>query len=172
MESFLNWLGNHWASAGSLLIAALSAVFSGFALGQSRGQTKVFKRQAEAAEVQNALLQRQVEAQEAQIQSHPSDGLSSRSDIYVPPWVLRWHKGDTYELINGGNETEYNIQIEFPEPSFYDEAEWDSIGPRSSKTFLFAASLATPGRGVTVTWSRDPEGNDTHSWESPIPPKG
>lgn len=171
-QPFLQWLGSNWANAGSLIIATLSAVFAGFALGQNRGQTKVFKRQAEAAEIQNTLLERQVEMQEKQLQTRPGEVVTPRSDIYVPPWVLRWHKGDTYELVNGGNETEYHVKIDFPEHSANHGGEWDAIGPRSSKTFVFAATLATPGRDIVVSWSRDPEGTETHFWESPIPPKG
>lgn len=170
MESFVDWLSDNWSEIGSITVSVLAAVFAGFALGHSRGQRDASVRQAIAAESQVDLMRRQLVLAEQELELG-----SSRGTVlpYVPPWMVNWEKGDTYSIVNGGYETEYDVNVKLPPNSAVSpgvEFQIDSLDPRSSQPFMFAASLATPHREILISWSREP-GGERREWRGQIPRK-
>lgn len=170
MKPILDWLSVNWADLGSISVSVLAAIFAGFALGHSKGQRDAGTRQAIAAENQVALMRRQIELAEKELSS---SGNQNGALPYVPPWMINWEKGDTFSIVNGGFSTEYDIEVELPENAVAHPAQKFQIpelGARSSETFMFAASLATRGREIKISWSREP-GGERLSWKGVIPRK-
>ncbi|NCT90147.1 hypothetical protein GXB85_04160 [Cellulomonas sp. APG4] len=133
-------------------LAAL--IIAGLALLTAALSAVYTKRQADAAEEALALARQEAAR-------------------YPAPWNLVWVKGDTYGLVNGGDETVYDVTIEFPPHTFTrgDVDSVDRLSAGSTHTFLAAMSSATPHRNVTVSWSRQSDSDERHDWTAPLPAK-
>ncbi|WIV43060.1 hypothetical protein [Glutamicibacter nicotianae] len=167
VQPFVEWLAENWPDAGSLAIACAAAIFAGFSLGHTKSQRDSSVRQAIAAESQVDMMRRQNELLEQQITSGQSSSAGPAMP-YIPPWQVNWFKGDTFSLLNGGHSTEYDVSIEFPVHSVHRGGSWEKLGPRESATFMFVATLATPGRDITISWRRSP-GGELQTWKTQIP---
>src|SRR5690625_5226758 len=107
------WFGEHWESVIPMTISLFAAIFTGLTMKHAKSQRNSSKTQANAAEAQVEQMRRQNDLLEKQLQqSFVDTGLAVP---YVPPWSLKWHRGDTYELVNGGEERVYNVVIDFLE---------------------------------------------------------
>lgn len=91
---------------------------------------------------------------------------------YPAPWSLRWVKGDTYGLTNGGDQPVYDVELELP-PNSVTRGEIrrvDRLSAGSTHTFLVGLTMGSPHRDVTVTWART-SGGERHDWTGPLPAK-
>lgn len=177
VNEIIKWFGKNWDEVIPIAISALAAIFAGIALRHTKAQKEASQAQASSAQTQANAAEAQVEQMQRQNellakQLEQFENQTNQALPYVSPWSLKWHKGDTYELVNGGNEREYNVVIDFLEHEMFDKEQWEYIDPRSSKTFMYISTFGSPQRDVKITWSRDPEGKDKHSWEGLVPPKG
>ncbi|GAA1992576.1 hypothetical protein GCM10009718_32850 [Isoptericola halotolerans] len=88
---------------------------------------------------------------------------------YRAPWALRLLADESYELVNDGDESVFDVEITPPARAVvHGQRTVDRLAPGSSMSFFVATSLATDGRVISATWSRRP-GGDTHEWQRQLP---
>lgn len=99
-----------------------------------------------------------------------------RAAKYAPPWRLSWLKGDTYELLNDGDENAYGVEVDLgdlPWVKGKGEPQHDVIHARAPITFMTTRSFTGGSDVVTVTWHRAADLSDEpHTWRHPLPLKG
>lgn len=144
----------------ALLISAAAFVLSSWAAWNSHRQTNESRRQADAAEDQITMMREERATADAQ-----QEALDAR------PWRLSHYKGDTYELINIGSQTAYDISVAGgTRAQWYEAPENDQLTSGESATIIVAISLGSPSRKVTVRWATEP-GGEQKEMQLLLPPK-
>ncbi|KQR17212.1 hypothetical protein ASF78_07890 [Cellulomonas sp. Leaf334] len=156
-----------FVAGGALLVSILAALFTGVSLGYTRGQRDATVRQADAAEAQVVVMQRQVDLME-----QGAGGASVSQVPYVPPWsVIHSANRNGLRLINGGDETAHEVEVTFnpsPPENNASAMAWDKIEPHASVEFVVMRSFAWVPDTVNVRWRRVPGGEDLY-WTTPPP---
>lgn len=140
----------------------------GIAIASWLGSRRSAKQAAESAERSAAAAEATAEGIRRQ-----ADLAEAQATKYAPPWELRWRLGDTYSLVNTGDDTEYDVQIEIPDGIRVGKPpEPVDIDARSSATFWAFRLGGEPDETITVTWHHHPGRSDERrTWRHPLPPK-
>lgn len=142
----------------SLIVAIAALVISGLSAFFSFKQVK-------AAENQNAISKDSLKISEEQ-----TGIMRKNSEIpYVSPWRIEHVRGDTYVLINGGTDIEYDVHIEPPQPSIpRGSFDFKEFSPRSSESFMIILAMGAT-HDLTVSWRHDPDKQDRQEWHTVLP---
>jgi len=151
-----------WVGAVAAVAAAGAAV---------RAEHRAKKSAASAAsEAQRAITAAE---QSANAQQRLADLAEAAANKYVPPWTLQHRAGDTYEVVNAGDERVYDVTVS---GSCVNDGpkRTDYLDPKSSISFfgIHAGVGEDLDEGVTVMWRRTPESDgELHEWRNSLPPK-
>lgn len=159
------WDIPNWVSAACAVATAIGAAVSWWRSNIS----KAAKAEAERAKDDAA---RMVEAAERTASGvrQLADALNEANS--APPWVVRWRKGDTFELVNTGNTPAVDVHTEVDEDgAIFNPPPDGTIDAKSSAVFwCIRHSGSSLNVSIVVTWTR-PDGT-RRTWKGPIPPRG
>ena len=137
-------------TVAAFVVSVFALLVAAWALVYARQQASAVTEQSRIAAEQLALAKDQAEK-------------------YRVPWHFEWRGGDTYALVNGSDEIEYDVEIHAPEhTAFQLRSVGDIVHPRSSVVFLAAFTMASPGRSMRVTWRHRP-GGELFEWSDWLP---
>lgn len=164
----------------SLVVAILVAVGSVVGFMVNRGASK--QAEINAARALTASLERassQSDMAESLRQlSGRTTTLESVLDQYLPKraaaWDLRYLRGDSYELLNVGAASGYEVRVTSPNAVRLDVDAPDPVPELKqgeSVTVFAVGSMQTGTPTIRVEWRATPVSLDTESWSRPVPPK-
>ncbi|ERH32872.1 hypothetical protein QU668_04020 [Schaalia sp. HMT-877] len=159
------WDIPNWVSA---IFAALTGIGTLFAWLHANASKKA-KAEAERAKDEATRLVEAAERTASGVRQL-ADALNEANS--APPWVVRWRKGDTFELVNTGNTPAVDVHAEVDEDgeSFTPPPD-GTIDAKSSAVFWYSRHIGSPPNvNIVVTWTR-PDGA-RRTWKGPIPPRG
>lgn len=170
LSAIFQWLITNWDDFWPVLFAGVSALVAVLAYYKTVTQARQAKRQADAAEVHNELMQRQIDLAEGNLMPVRREGPNSEEPPpKVAPLVIRCIEQDLYEFINGGDRDIFDVTIWESTPEISD-LHWDYIRPGESDQFV-----CVPGnesRTIKVSWKPEPNSVNTFNWDVPVPLKG
>ena len=153
-----------WISAACAVLTLIGAAVSWL-------RSNVSKQAKAAAERARDEAQRTVEAAE-----QTAAGVQRLADTLAeansaPPWEVKWEKGDMYALVNTGNVTLRNVQVDVDtDDEIFRPPTTDTIDAKSSVVFMYSRNMGSGMNvGIVVTWT-DPDGTQ-RTWRHPIPQK-
>lgn len=153
-----------WVSAACAVLTLIGAAVSWF-------RSNVSKQAKAAAEIARDEAQRTVEAAE-----QTAKGVQRLADTLAeahsaPPWAVKWVKGDTYALLNTGNVTLRNVQVDIDtDNEIFTPPPVGPIDAKSSVVFMYSRHMGSGMNvGIVVTWT-DPD-DSQRTWRHPIPQK-
>lgn len=136
----------------ALILSAAAFVLSGWAAWNSHRQAEASQRQADTAEDQLAMMQKQ------------QDTLDAR------PWQLTHFSGSVYQLTNVGSLAAYDISVEGgAQVQWRTEPKDSKLGPGESAT-LIVTLQTTKNRRMTIRWATAP-GGETKETTQLLPPR-
>lgn len=154
------------------VVSAVCAVATAIGAALSWWRSNVSKKAKAEAERAKDDAARMVEAAE-----RTASGVQQLAEALgeansAPPWVVRWRKGDTFELVNTGNTPAVDVHAEVDEDgAVFIPPPDGTIDAKSSAVFWCTRhSGSSLNVGIVVTWTRSDGVRRT--WRGPIPPKG
>ena len=153
-----------WISAACAVLTLIGAAVSWL-------RSNVSKQAKAAAERARDEAQRTVEAAE-----QTAAGVQRLADTLAeanaaPPWEVKWEKGDMYALVNTGNATLTDVEVDIDtDNEIFRPPTTGTIDAKSSVVFMYSRHMGS-GMNVciVVTWTQ-PDGT-RRTWRHPIPRK-
>ena len=153
-----------WISAACAVLTLIGAAVSWL-------RSNVSKQAKAAAERARDEAQRTVEAAE-----QTAAGVQRLADTLAeanaaPPWEVKWEKGDMYALVNTGNATLTDVEVDIDtDNEIFRPPTTDTIDAKSSALFMYSRHHGSEMNvGIVVTWTQ-PDGT-RRTWRHPIPRK-
>lgn len=153
-----------WISAACAVLTLIGAAVSWF-------RSNVSKQAKAAAERARDEAQRTVEAAE-----QTAAGVQRLADTLAeanaaPPWEVKWEKGDMYALVNTGNATLTDVEVDVDtDNEIFRPPPAGPIDAKSSALFMYSRHHGSEMNvGIVVTWTQ-PDGT-RRTWRHPIPRK-
>lgn len=153
-----------WISAVCAVLTLIGAAVSWF-------RSNVSKQAKAAAERARDEAQRTVEAAE-----QTAAGVQRLADTLAeanaaPPWEVKWEKGDMYALVNTGNATLNDVEVDIDtDNEIFTPPPAGPIDAKSSALFMYSRHHGSEMNVcIVVTWTQ-PDGT-RRTWRHPIPRK-
>lgn len=153
------------------VIMAVCAVLTVVGAAVSWVRSNVSKQAKAAAERARDEAQRTVEAAE-----QTAAGVQRLADTLAeansaPPWEVKWEKGDLYALVNTGNATLNDVEVDIDtDNEIFTPPPAGPIDAKSSVVFMYSRHNGSAMNVcIVVTWTQ-PDGA-RRTWRHPIPRK-
>lgn len=152
-------------------VMAVCAVLTLIGAAVSWFRSNVSKQAKAAAERARDEAQRTVEAAE-----QTAAGVQRLADTLAeanaaPPWEVKWEKGDMYALVNTGNATLTDVEVDIDtDNEIFTPPPAGPIDAKSSALFMYSRHQGSDMNVcIVVTWTQ-PDGT-RRTWRHPIPRK-
>ena len=152
-------------------VMAVCAVLTIVGAAVSWFRSNVSKQAKAAAERARDEAQRTVEAAE-----QTAAGVQRLADTLAeansaPPWEVKWEKGDMYALVNTGNSTLTDVEVDIDtDNEIFTPPPAGTIDAKSSVLFMYSRHNGSDMNVcIVVTWTQ-PDGT-RRTWRHPIPRK-
>lgn len=153
------------------VVMAVCTVLTVVGAAVSWFRSNVSKQAKAAAERARDEAQRTVEAAE-----QTAAGVQRLADTLAeanaaPPWEVKWEKGDLYALVNTGNATLNDVEVDIDtDNEIFTPPPAGTIDAKSSVVFMYSRHHGSEMNvGIVVTWTQ-PDGT-RRTWRHPIPRK-
>lgn len=152
-------------------VMAVCAVLTIVGAAVSWFRSNISKQAKAAAERARDEAQRTVEAAE-----QTAAGVQRLADTLAeanaaPPWAVKWEKGDMYALVNTGNATLNDVEVDIDtDNEIFTPPPAGQIDAKSSALFMYSRHHGSEMNVcIVVTWTQ-PDGT-RRTWRHPIPRK-
>ena len=152
-------------------VMAVCAVLTIIGAAVSWFRSNVSKQAKAAAERARDEAQRTVAAAE-----QTAAGVQRLADTLAeansaPPWEVKWEKGDMYALVNTGNATLNDVEVDIDtDNEIFTPPPAGPIDAKSSALFMYSRHHGSEMNVcIVVTWTQ-PDGT-RRTWRHPIPRK-